>query len=56
MTKPKAPAKKPAKAKAIPGEYEIELEPGAWERFEKLVKAAAKMGPKPHAEKKQSSE
>ena len=41
-------SKKTAKPKVIPDEYEIELEPEAWERFEKLVKAAAKMGPKPH--------
>ncbi len=26
----------------------IELVPDAWPKFEKLVKAAAKMGPKPH--------
>lgn len=27
----------------------LDLDPGAWPRFEKLVKAAAKGGPKPHA-------
>lgn len=28
---------------------DIEIEPGAWERFEKLVKSAAKMGHQTHA-------
>ena len=45
------PNKKSKKAKAVPDEYEIELEPEAWEKFEKLVKAAAKMGPKHHVPK-----
>jgi hypothetical protein len=26
----------------------VELVPDAWPKFEKLVKSAAKMGPKPH--------
>ncbi len=26
----------------------LEFEPDAWERFETLVKSAAKMGPRPH--------
>jgi hypothetical protein len=30
----------------------VELHPDAWGKFEKLVKSAAKMGPKPHAPKK----
>ncbi|HVW72670.1 MAG TPA: hypothetical protein VHC39_03445 [Rhizomicrobium sp.] len=30
----------------------IELDPDAWPKFEKLVKSAAKMGPKPHKEPK----
>jgi hypothetical protein len=35
---PKPSSKKP----------EIEFAPDAWERFERLVKAGAKMGPRPH--------
>jgi len=26
----------------------VELDPDAWPKFEKLIKSAAKMGPKPH--------
>jgi hypothetical protein len=26
----------------------LDLEPDAWPKFEKLIKSAAKMGPKPH--------
>lgn len=26
----------------------LDLDPDAWPKFEKLVKSAAKMGPKPH--------
>jgi hypothetical protein len=26
----------------------LELDPDAWSKFEKLIKSAAKMGPKPH--------
>jgi hypothetical protein len=40
--------KKPKLAKAP----DIEIEPGAWERFEKLVKSAAKMGHQAHARSK----
>lgn len=28
----------------------VELDPDAWAKFEKLVKSAAKMGPKPHVQ------
>jgi hypothetical protein len=38
-------AKKQPKPK-IP--EDIELVPDAWPKFEKLIKSAAKMGPKPH--------
>jgi hypothetical protein len=27
----------------------LALDPDAWPKFEKLIKSAAKMGPKPHA-------
>jgi hypothetical protein len=27
---------------------DADLEPDAWPKFEKLIKSAAKMGPKPH--------
>lgn len=30
----------------------LELEKDAWPKFEKLIKSAAKMGPKPHMPKK----
>jgi len=29
----------------------LDLDPNAWDKFEKLVKSAAKMGPKPHGSK-----
>jgi hypothetical protein len=46
---PKAPAKKPAKANLSQDEIaSLDLDPNAWGRFEKLIKSAAKMGPKPH--------
>ena len=51
----KAPAKKPTKAnrkkpapKVMQLPLGVELEPDAWPKFEKLIKSAAKMGPKPH--------
>ena len=28
---------------------EIELDPDAWPKFEKLIRSAAKMGPMPHS-------
>ena len=34
--------------KPSPEKPEIEFEPDAWERFESLVKSAAKIGPMPH--------
>jgi hypothetical protein len=30
----------------------LEIDPDGWPKFEKLVKSAAKMGPKPHDESK----
>jgi hypothetical protein len=47
-------APKPKKPKAMPkiGQFaNLELDPDAWPKFEKLVKSAAKMGPKPHSAK-----
>lgn len=38
-----------AKATPTPKAPKLEFEPDAWERFESLVKSAAKMGPRPHA-------
>jgi hypothetical protein len=32
----------------------VELVPDAWPKFEKLVKSAAKLGPKPHKDSKKS--
>ena len=49
MAKTKPSKRRAPILKDIP---EIELEPGAWERFEKLVKSAAKMGHKGHAPEK----
>jgi hypothetical protein len=53
MAKP--PAKKKAK-KAIgqgieSNAFVLDLDQDAWPKFEKLVKSAAKMGPKPHKAK-----
>jgi len=51
----KAPTKKPKKATAQSIESNAamvgDLDPDAWPKFEKLIKSAAKMGPKPHAKK-----
>jgi hypothetical protein len=49
---PKAPTKKSVKAKP-PGvdSSNLELDPDAWPKFEKLIESAAKMGPKPHKAK-----
>ena len=45
----KTPAKKAAKAKLSPDEIaSLDLDENAWPKFEKLIKDAAKMGPKPH--------
>jgi uncharacterized protein HemY len=47
---PKAPAKKPAKAKINMAEIaNLDLDPGAWPKFEKLIRDAAKNVPKPPA-------
>lgn len=43
--------KKPKKSKAKKVDTKIEdldLDPDAWPKFEKLIKSAAKLGPKPH--------
>jgi len=49
---PKAPAKKPKKARANQADTSnLDLDPDAWPKFEKLVKNAAKIGHKPHAPK-----
>ena len=46
---PKAPKTKPKKAKAIQTDTSnLDLDPDAWPKFEKLIKSAAKLGPKPH--------
>jgi hypothetical protein len=50
---PKASAKKAAKAKLSPEEIaSLDLDENAWPKFEKLIKSAAKMGPKPHGKPK----
>jgi hypothetical protein len=50
---PKAPVKKPVKAKLTPDEIASpDLDENAWPKFEKLIKSAAKMGPRPHREPK----
>ncbi len=54
MPKKSAKKAKPAKiGKGIdqPAVDAVELVPDAWPKFEKLVKTAAKMGPKPHGKK-----
>jgi hypothetical protein len=46
MAKTSKPKRKP---KPISPEVaNLDLDPNAWSKFEKLVKSAAKMGPKPH--------
>jgi hypothetical protein len=51
MTKPRKPAAR--KPKPISPEIEsLELDPDAWEKFEKLIKSASGMGPKPHKGRK----
>jgi hypothetical protein len=48
----KAPAKKPAKAKMNMAEIaSLDLDRDAWPKFEKLIKDAAKSGPKPQKAK-----
>jgi hypothetical protein len=52
----KAQKQKTVKAKASPSAVaNLDLDPNAWPKFEKLIKNAAKMGRKPHATKKPSS-
>jgi len=49
----KAPKTKPQKVKPKPANTSnLDLDPDAWPKFEKLVKSAAKMGHKPHATEK----
>jgi hypothetical protein len=49
---PKPPVKN-AKPKPIrPDVANLELNPDAWPKFERLIKTAAKMGPKPHSKEK----
>jgi hypothetical protein len=40
------------KSKAVVIPADLDLSPDAWSKFEKLVKSAAKMGPKPRTEKR----
>jgi uncharacterized protein HemY len=44
--------KQKKKAKAKTKVEVLDLDPDAWPKFEKLIKNAAKMGPKPHVSKK----
>ena len=47
MTAEKKQKPKPVKPDAV----DLDLDSDAWPKFEKLVKSAAKMGPKPHKAK-----
>jgi hypothetical protein len=49
MTKPPEKTRKPNQKPT--DKASLELDPNAWPKFEKLIKAAAKMGPKPHSPK-----
>jgi len=51
MKKSQAPQHKKAKPKAV-DPSNLDLDPDAWGKFEKLVKSAAKMGPRPHKTQK----
>lgn len=56
---PKARVTKPKKARSEDIESNavvLDLDPDAWPKFEKLIKSAAKMGPKPHAKKRPASQ
>ena len=33
----------------VPDTSNLDLDPDAWPKFEKLIKSAAKMGPRPHS-------
>jgi hypothetical protein len=46
------PAKKPKAKPHRPDTSNLDLDPDAWPKFENLVKAAAKLGSKPHDAKK----
>jgi hypothetical protein len=48
MTKPNQDKPKKAKPAQVVA-ADVELSPDAWPKFEKLIKSAAKMGPKPHS-------
>jgi len=50
----------PRKKKSVAADLEsnisiLDLDPDAWPKFEKLVKSAAKMGPRPHSPKTKKS-
>jgi hypothetical protein len=50
MTKPRKPVTR--KPKPISPEIEsLELDPDAWEKFESLIRKAAKTPPQPHGKK-----
>ena len=51
MPKPSRPKPKKATAQSIELNVDLDLDPDAWPKFEKLIKSAAKMGPKPHKSK-----
>ena len=51
MPKPSRPKLKKATAQSIELNVALDLDPDAWPKFEKLIKSAAKMGPKPHKSK-----
>jgi hypothetical protein len=44
------PKNEPTEKKA-PKPEAIDLDPDAWPKFEKLIKSAAKLGPRPHGKK-----
>ena len=49
---PKTTAKKSTKVKPVKADTSnLDLDPDAWPKFEKLVKSAVKIGPKPHKAK-----
>ena len=48
----KTPSKNPKPIS--PKVADLDLDPDAWPKFEKLIKSAAKMGPKPHTSAKKT--
>ena len=51
----KTPKKKTEKPKPSPEDLaNLELDPKAWPKFERLVKRAGEMGPKPHKPKSEA--